>query len=69
MMQYKYEEYVHLKANSSDMSDLQLPSHYCLPDITAITAPVFELKHNSFLQEASEATEAWFRRCVSIRYL
>lgn len=44
------------------MFDLQLPSHFLLRDLTAITAPVFELKYNPFQELAAKASETWFRR-------
>lgn len=45
-----------------EMLDLQLPSHFHLRDLTAITAPAFELKYNAFQESAAKSSEAWFRR-------
>ncbi|KAI0705976.1 terpenoid synthase [Cerioporus squamosus] len=38
------------------------PSHFRLKDLTALTAPVFELKLNPHQEEAARATNAWFDR-------
>ncbi|KAJ8473020.1 hypothetical protein ONZ45_g16452 [Pleurotus djamor] len=36
-----------------------LPSSFCLPDLTAITAPVFVLKKNPYQVQANIKSEAW----------
>ncbi|OCH88150.1 terpenoid synthase [Obba rivulosa] len=38
----------------------KFPSHFCLQDLTSITAPVFEFKLNPNQEKAWERTSAWF---------
>lgn len=46
-----------------------LPSQFCLPDLSAITGRVCELRVNPHQAEADRFARAWFNRYVVLGFL